>query len=356
MMDSLNHATEYLIDLLRAYGHRAIVVNINQQGEELHVQAKDFVRRQLAAAGIKFPYSETNKPNNRILNKHIDEDMLSVIFHEALFDLETAYVKEKCEGEPKAERYIESINSWIERKKVWLKCTFPTYSDAQLAPFFDTRPAEKEPASDGDIQEAQEVLSEIGFNSIATIEDVNKLLWELAMRRIPVTKSMRSAVETLITDARVGAWFEETAHSYNCYLHVRSMDPVFRKDELALQKMRKGFKAELSNAQNDLKQLREKVKREHGQGESSYRKLARKLINQLKTSNSRFQATYNFTQEKDIEEFLSWYKVLKRPVKKQTMKSISRAIVKGGGSEELFMKMAEEQNAKFLSVEEDDDF
>ena len=93
-MDSLNHATEYLIDLLRAYGHRAIVVNINQQGEELHVQAKDFVRRQLAAAGIKFPYSETNKPNNRILNKHIDEDMLSVIFHEALFDLETAYVKE----------------------------------------------------------------------------------------------------------------------------------------------------------------------------------------------------------------------------------------------------------------------
>ena len=144
------------------------------------------------------------------------------------------------------------------------------------------------------------------------------------MRRIPLTKSMRSAVETLITDARVGAWFEETAHSYNCYLHVRSMDPVFRKDELALQKMRKGFKAELSNAQNDLKQLREKVKREHGQGESS--------------------------------EFLSWYKVLKRPVKKQTMKSISRAIVKGGGSEELFMKMAEEQNAKFLSVEEDDDF
>ena len=315
MMDSLNHATEYLIDLLRAYGHRAIVVNINQQGEELHIQAKDFVRRQLAAAGIKFPYSETNKPNNRILNKHIDEDMLSVIFHEALFELETAYVKEKCEGEPKAERYIESINSWIERKKVWLKCTFP-----------------------------------------ATIEDVNKLLWELAMRRIPVTKSMRSAVETLITDARVGAWFEETAHSYNCYLHVRSMDPVFRKDELALQKMRKGFKAELSNAQNDLKQLREKVKREHGQGESSYRKLARKLINQLKTSNSRFQATYDFTQEKDIEEFLSWYKVLKRPVKKQTMKSISRAIVKGGGSEELFMKMAEEQNAKFLSVEEDDDF
>ena len=318
MMDSLNHATEYLIDLLRAYGHRAIVVNINQQGEELHIQAKDFVRRQLAAAGIKFPYSETNKPNNRILNKHIDEDMLSVIFHEALFELETAYVKEKCEGEPKAERYIESINSWIERKKVWLKCTFPPYSDAQLAPFFDTRPAEKEPASDGDIQEAQEVLSEIGFNSIATIEDVNKLLWELAMRRIPLTKSMRSAVETLI--------------------------------------MRKGFKAELSNAQNDLKQLREKVKREHGQGESSYRKLAKKLINQLKTSNSRFQATYDFTQEKDIEEFLSWYKVLKRPVKKQTMKSISRAIVKGGGSEELFMKMAEEQNAKFLSVEEDDDF
>ena len=88
--ERLDHAIMYLVDLLRAYGKRAIIVNINQQGEEVNIVAKDFVKRQLATAGIKFPYREANKPNVRILNKHIDADMLSVLFHEALFELEDA--------------------------------------------------------------------------------------------------------------------------------------------------------------------------------------------------------------------------------------------------------------------------
>ena len=52
--ERLDHAIMYLVDLLRAYGKRAIIVNINQQGEEVNIVAKDFVKRQLATAGIKF--------------------------------------------------------------------------------------------------------------------------------------------------------------------------------------------------------------------------------------------------------------------------------------------------------------
>ena len=38
--ERLDHAIMYLVDLLRAYGKRAIIVNINQQGEEVNIVAK----------------------------------------------------------------------------------------------------------------------------------------------------------------------------------------------------------------------------------------------------------------------------------------------------------------------------
>ena len=348
--ERLDHAIMYLVDLLRAYGKRAIIVNINQQGEEVNIVAKDFVKRQLATAGIKFPYREANKPNVRILNKHIDADMLSVLFHEALFELEDAYVKVYCEGNPKAEKYIDSIYSWIERKEVWIKCTFPPYTDAQLAPFLDTRPIEKDVDPES-VKEAKEKLAELGFDKINTFEDIHKMLWELAMRRNPVTKSLKEAVETLITDERVLAWFQETVHSYNCYVHVRHTDEIFRKEESVLKKL----KGELTTAQTNFKVLQGNSKQEKLQAESMSRKLAKKLMNQLKTHNTRFQNSYDFTREEDIAEFLSWYKIIKRPVNKKTIKDICKRRCPDPESQEMFLRMVEAQNALFATNASDDE-
>ena len=75
------------------------------------------MKRQLTTAGIKFPYREANKPNVRIINKHVDADMLSVIFHEALFELEDAYVKVYCEGNPKADKYIDPFIPGLNGKR-----------------------------------------------------------------------------------------------------------------------------------------------------------------------------------------------------------------------------------------------
>ena len=93
MMESrFESAKLYLIDLLRAYGHRMIIVKIKQDGEEVEVMARTFVKRQLTAAGIEFPYNETNKRCSKIINTDLDNDELSIIFHRAVFEIETAYV------------------------------------------------------------------------------------------------------------------------------------------------------------------------------------------------------------------------------------------------------------------------
>lgn len=43
MESRFESAKLYLIDLLRAYGHRMIIVKIKQDGEEVEVMARTFV-------------------------------------------------------------------------------------------------------------------------------------------------------------------------------------------------------------------------------------------------------------------------------------------------------------------------
>ena len=96
MNERFDNAKLYLIDLLRIYGHRPIIVKIKQDGEEVEVMARTFVRRQLTAADIEFPWNELNKRSAKIKNPELDDDELSILFHRAVFDLESAYVEEFC--------------------------------------------------------------------------------------------------------------------------------------------------------------------------------------------------------------------------------------------------------------------
>lgn len=137
--------------------------------------ARTFVKRQLTAAGIEFPYNEINKKCSKIINNDLDNDELSIIFHRAVFDLESAYVKEFCQGKPEAEAYINSIYSWIERKKEWLDCTFSYYAGEDIEPF---------------LEESQRTELELGTLSeglYVTEEDV-KTLKKMGFKRSPVFK------------------------------------------------------------------------------------------------------------------------------------------------------------------------
>ena len=58
---TLQHATNYLVDLIQAFGQRSIVAHTYKDGEEVKIWAKDFVRRRLTSTGMKFPYHEMNK-------------------------------------------------------------------------------------------------------------------------------------------------------------------------------------------------------------------------------------------------------------------------------------------------------
>ena len=178
-------AKNYLIDLLRAYGHRLIIVKIAKDGEEIRIMAKNFVKRQLTTADIPFPFSEGNKKNFKIINPELDEDMLSILFHKAVFELETAYLEEYCEGKPEAEAYINSVYGWIERKQEWLHCTFSYYEGEEFEPFLEKEPEPE--LKKGDLSVGLEVteedvktLKEMGYQQISSVHAMAQLFWAFA--------------------------------------------------------------------------------------------------------------------------------------------------------------------------------
>ena len=354
----LELATKYLIDLMRAYGHRPITVRVNMDGESVEIMARNFVKRQLTKVGILFPYTEANKANTLRLNSKLDNDMVSVIFHEALFEFEAAYVEEKCHGNPNAEHFANSIYDWIDRKQQWLQCTFPNYTDDELDPFpmpVDDGQEEKDPHA---MQKAKAFLSKFGIEKIEDTPDLNKFFWEMAVRRKVISKPIREAVRTVIVSDRLMKAFNNALVAYNEFIEAKTSDPEFVSEEQKVKDMAKAHKAELNQlaqAQKQEEKAKNQIKMKLQQEESMSRKLTKKFMNQLKTHHSRFQQSYDLTQEKDIEEFLSWYKVLKRPVNKKTIKDIVNLRLKEPGTSELFLSMVDAHNALFAANASEED-
>ncbi len=51
----------------------------------------------------------------------------------------------------------------------------------------------------------------------------------------------------------------------------------------------------------------------------------------------------------------SWYKVIKRPVSKKTVRQVSKFYCKEPGSDALFMRMVEDYNSQYTPDDFDDD-
>ena len=250
MNERFENAKLYLIDLLRAYGHRPVIVKVRMDGEPVEVMAKNMVKKQLTAAGILFPYGEGNKPNQHTINTALDTDMLSVIFYEALFEFESAYIEANCKDNPKAARFIDSVYDWIERKQAWMICTFPSYSDEELRPFLP----------DKDIED----------------EKVRKSL----------NSQIREAVRIVLTSDRLMKVFNHNLSLYNTYIQEKTKDPEFMDYEKLFRQLTNEHKRtlyEIEQLRNGERKEQNKLKQERLQEESMYRKLSKKFMNVLKS-------------------------------------------------------------------------
>ena len=265
MESRFESAKLYLIDLLRAYGHKMIIVKIKQDGEEVEVMARTFVKRQLTAAGIEFPYNEINKRCSKIINNDLDNDELSIIFHRAVFDLESAYVEEFCQGRPEAEAYINSIYSWIERKKEWLDCTFSYYAGEDIEPFLEeSQRTELELGTLSEglyvTEEDVKTLKKMGFKKISSVQAMMQVFWSFASYRIPIGNSMKNAIFSITVDEEAADYLNSYCHFYNSFIQPKIEEGKFPIDEEKIKKHENQLKELNKRHQAELEERNRKRK------------------------------------------------------------------------------------------------
>ena len=373
MMESrFESAKLYLIDLLRAYGHRMIIVKIKQDGEEVEVIARTFVKRQLTAAGIEFPYNEINKRCSKIINTDLDNDELSIIFHRAVFEIETAYVKEFCEGKPQAEAYINSIYSWIERKQEWLDCTFSYYAAEEIEPFLEE--SQKEELELGTLSEGLYVteedvkaLKKMGFKKISSVQAMMQVFWSFASYRIPIGNSMKNAIFSITVDEEAADYLNSYCHFYNSFIQSKIEGgklPIdeerIKKHENQLKELNKRHQAVLEERNRQRKADIAEVNRKNQERISEvsatareYKKVIEKFRKLVKNPHGKLIQAFDLTNEDDIKRFILLYKTVHKKVKNQTVKNIVKArFGDDDDAAELFRRMVEEYNSSLLPTDD----
>ena len=81
----------------------------------------------------------------------------------------------------------------------------------------------------------------------------------------------------------------------------------------------------------------------------------RKFRQELLNPRGKVHQIYDLTKEEDINDFISWFRIIHRKVKNQTIKNIVKMTFSEDEEKaELFIKMVEEYNSSLL-VDEDID-
>lgn len=351
----LEYCEAYLIDLMRAYGHRPITVKLDNNGEPVEVMACNFIKRQLTKVGILFPYNEANKRNTRHTNSGLDNDMLSVLFHEALFEFEEAYVEEKCDGVPQAEAFAESIYAWIDRKRQWLECTFPKYEDEELIPFPPREPKLKAgellPDDAEVVKEDIKRLKDLGYTRIGNVLMMQQLLWDLALHRQPIGKNLKNAILSITTDEEAGNYLTASYKNFNRFLQGRIEEETetVKDKNKEINKLTHDYNVKIKEIRKESQEQIQSLKKEL----KVHKKISKTLKPLLLNPTAGLQKAYNLTAEKDIGQFLTWFHIWKRRVPNGFINALERFRYKEPGELDLLKQKIEEHNALYQITEDE---
>ena len=127
--------------------------------------------------------------------------------------------------------------------------------------------------------------------------------------------------------------------------HENQIKDLNKRHQIELEERQKKHKNEIAKRnmkfQEELKAARDNTK--------EYKKIIDKFRKKVKNPNSKIFQVYDFTDEYEIKDFISWFRVLHKKVKNQTVKRILvKRFEDNPEDAELFKKMVEEYNSTLL--------
>ncbi len=356
MLNRFQKARNNLMDLLKYYGDRPILVRLTQEGEEVRVSAKYFFKRRLSKTGMPFIFGTGSNKIAKLVNPQLDDNKLSVILFKAIFEFESAYIEVFCEGKPQAKDYINYVNEWIKQKQEWLSSTFPIYKEEDLIPFINPK------ISLGYFSEGLEVtdkdvktLEEMGYKRISDEQDMTELFWDFAVRREPIGNLMKNAILAITLDEQAANYLITNHHKLNRIIQEKiddnGLSPEEKKNLKEMdgeilkirQEANKKVKAARKNVQEQLKNIK------------GIRKVSRKLKQLLLNPLSPITQSYDLTQEEDIDNYIAWFRAWGRRIPPTFVRQLEKRSYQESGMLVLFKQKVEEHNIKYTIDASDDD-
>ena len=192
----------------------------------------------------------------------------------------------------------------------------------------------------------------MGYEQIANLTEMKQLFWELAMRRVTMGKAFRAAIKAITTEETALKYFSNSYRAYNRTIQKNLEDTEVKQETTKTRSDIKKREAELNEHIHAVKkELNDKIQKLRTDG-SGFKKVSKKLKALLDDPKSDIQKTYDLTKEEDIDNYLSWYRLMKRVVRVGTVKSIERFRYPEAGALDLFKQKVEAHNAEFRQMEE----
>lgn len=200
-------------------------------------------------------------------------------------------------------------------------------------------------------------LREWGYGSISQVNDLHQLFWEITRRGISCDKLFRVAVVECIDEDSLYTKFLGMAKRFNGW--SQKLDTQGFKEKKAENKKLKEKTAEVDELKESLmvananisrleKELKAMLKSPKAQSEAaienalraqlkkeyskklmelrtktkSFKTLYRALMSDLNNPCSRLFGSFDFTKEKDVDEYVEWFQMAGRKIKMPTQKII----------------------------------
>jgi len=158
-------------------------------------------------------------------------------------------------------------------------------------------------------------MSEVSMVCLATQDDLNMWLWELAAKGYVFNKYARERILRVIADDGLRSYAERILPLFNQTVQAVYNSPGSPANLLKQERQERHRQNNESNILlHEAKMMYQKEVTEFKMQTATGRRIAERLLLQLQAPQDRLLQAYDLTREDDIEAYLEWYRLLQRPV------------------------------------------
>lgn len=357
----------HLIELMRAYGLKNLLVREEGEDVAMLVMARSYVIKDMERLNIALNVQETRQENWKAICDDLSPQEITVIFFRALAAVKEGYLEDFTPEKKADHKTMTAIKKSLEEDLAYLG-TFEEADDENLNPFPFTPDGEGPGAEDrrSEIENYRNMLIELEQDNIVTVASLNKLFWRLAAMGIEMNQSLRDAIISLTQNPEMRDYIDYTCDKY--YETVTASKAFrHRQTYLSQNKELERTKAEVTSLHLALneknKELKEKnieltnlgyrLKRDYylkmskTDGKRKAEKnVYRRLFEKLTHQQDKLPLAYDLNQESHMQHFLKWFELGKYRLSEGKINRIIKNCITDEQAKSRFIELAQQMNER----------